>query len=294
MLFSIAVAACGGGGGSTAPATVTPVTPAATYTISGTITGASGVVAVSLGGASTATTSAATNGTYSFASLANGSYTVTPTLAGYAFTPTSTAVNVSGANAPNTNFTAAVAANTYSISGSAGISGATISLSGTNTGTFTSGIGGAYIFSGLIDGSYTVTPSLTGYTFSPTSANVTISGGNVTAGTTFVPTLIPVPHSMSGTVSGAPVGVTITVTGTATKTATTGTGGAYTVTGLYDGSYAVTPTYSGYTFAPNSTPVTISGANVTGKNFTGTANSAVTATANGTVTGVWKQGLRLR
>jgi len=293
MLFSIAVAACGGGGGSTAPATVTPVTPAATYTISGTITGASGVVAVSLGGASTATTSAATNGTYSFASLANGSYTVTPTLAGYAFTPTSTAVNVSGANAPNTNFTAAVAANTYSISGSAGISGATISLSGTNTGTFTSGTGGAYIFSGLIDGSYTVTPSLTGYTFSPTSANVTISGGNVTAGTTFVPTLIPVPHSISGTVSGAPVGVTITVTGTATKTATTGTGGAYTVTGLYDGSYAVTPTYSGYTFAPNSTPVTISGANVTGKNFTGTANSAVTATANGTVTGVWKQGVTI-
>jgi len=287
MLFSIAVVACGGGGGgSSAPAT---------YAISGTITGASGVVAVGLSGTSTATTSTASNGTYSFTGLANGSYTVIPTLAGYAFTPTSTAVTVSGANVTGKNFTATAAATTYTISGSAGIAGATITLSGANSGTLTAGTGGAYTFSGLVNGSYTVTPSLTGYTFAPTSASVTISSANATA-TTFVPTAIPVAHTLSGNVSPSLSGVTITVTGTANATTTTDASGNYSftgATGLYDGTYTVTPTKTGYTFTPNSTSVTMAGANVTGKNFAGTANSAVTATANGTVTGAWVQGVTI-
>ena len=288
MLFSIAVVACGGGGGSSAPAT---------YAISGTITGASGVVAVGLSGTSTASTNAAANGTYSFTGLANGSYTVTPSLSGYAFTPTSTAVTVSGANVTGKDFTATAAATTYSISGSAGLVGATITLSGANTGSLTAGTGGAYTFPGLINGSYTVTPSLTGYTFAPTSASVTISGGDMTA-TTFVPTAIPVAHTLSGNVSPSLSGVTITVTGGTTNPSptTTDASGNYSftgATGLYDGTYTVTPTKTGYTFAPNSTSVTMAGANVTGKNFTGTANSAVTATANGTVTGTWVEGVSI-
>jgi fibronectin type 3 domain-containing protein len=38
---------------------------------------------------------------------------------------------------------------------------------------------GAYTFSGLANGAYTVTPTNTGYTFSPTEQNVTVSGSNV-------------------------------------------------------------------------------------------------------------------
>ena len=72
---------------------------------------------------------------------------------------------------------------TYTISGtispSAGGSGATATLSGAATATTTAGSSGAYTFTGLANGTYVVTPSHTGYTFSPTSQNATINGANV-------------------------------------------------------------------------------------------------------------------
>ena len=54
---------------------------------------------MNLSGQSTATTTADTNGNYSFTSLVAGSYTVTPTKAGFALTPTSTNITLSSANA---------------------------------------------------------------------------------------------------------------------------------------------------------------------------------------------------
>lgn len=105
ILLSLAVVACGGGGDG--------------YSISGmvTLTGVAHQIALSgvtinLAGASTATTTTAADGSYSFTGLANGSYTVTPSLTGYAFTPTGTAVGVSGANISNANFTATAVATT--------------------------------------------------------------------------------------------------------------------------------------------------------------------------------------
>ncbi|NMB98704.1 MAG: hypothetical protein GYA35_00300, partial [Thermoanaerobaculaceae bacterium] len=50
------------------------------------------------------------------------------------------------------------------------------------------------------------------------------------------------------------------------------TTGAYTISGLANGTYTVTPSKSGYTFSPTSISVTINGANQTGKNFTATAS----------------------
>lgn len=59
---------------------------------------------------------------------------------------------------------------------------ATLSGSSIGPGTATATFSGAYQFSNLRDGSYTVTPSaVSGYSFSPTSTNVTISGANATA-----------------------------------------------------------------------------------------------------------------
>lgn len=290
ILLSIAVAACGGGG-STTP------TPPVTYSISGTVTQSAGGAVVSgatitLSGASSATATTATDGTYSFTGLANGSYTVIPTLAGNALSPASSAITVSGANVTGKNFTATVAATTYSISGTvSGASGVTITLSN-GAGSVVTGAGGTYTIAGLVAGSFTVTPSLSGYTFSPASISIASLAANSTANN-FTATAIPVAHSISGTVSGT-TGVTITVTGgTANSGATTDGSGNYTVTGLYDGSYTVTPSKTGYTFNPISTSVTMSGANVTGTNFAGTANSAVTTTASGTISGVWNEGVTI-
>jgi hypothetical protein len=107
---------------------------------------------------------------------------VTPTLSGYTFSPASAAVTVSGANVTAAAFTA-TATQTWTITGSVGMSGsgATIALTGKSTATTIASSSGSYSFTGLANGSYTVTPSLSGYTFSPTSAAVTVNGANVTA-----------------------------------------------------------------------------------------------------------------
>lgn len=82
---------------------------------------------------------------------------------------------------------ALTAPTTYSISGNAGVAGATVTLSGAASASTTADGSGNYSFSGLSNGSYTVTPSKTFYTFSPTSSAQTISSANIT-GVNFVAT----------------------------------------------------------------------------------------------------------
>jgi hypothetical protein len=157
-----------------------------TYTLSGTISpAASGSgTTVTLSGAASATMTADSSGNYTFSGLANGtSYTVTPTKSGFTFSPTSQPVTISGANA-TANFTATPVP-TYSISGTISPvtsgSGTTVTLSGAASATMTADTSGNYTFSGLASGtSYTVTPTKSGFTFSPANQLVPISGGNVT------------------------------------------------------------------------------------------------------------------
>ena len=151
---------------------------APTYSISGTITGGAGAT-VALGGAATASTTADASGAYTFSNLQSGSYTVTPSGTGLAFSPTSQPVTITNANVSNVNFTATTAT-TYSISGTiTGGAGATVGLTGAATASTTANASGAYTFSGLLSGSYTVTPNLAGSTFSPVNAPVTISTASV-------------------------------------------------------------------------------------------------------------------
>ncbi len=262
------------------------------YSISGTVSGAvTQGVTISLTGAATATTTTDSSGNYTFGSLTNGSYVVAPSMTGYNFTPVSIAVTVNGANATGQNFTASAAANTYSISGTVGgatAAGVTITLSGANSGTTITDVNGDYTFSGLTNGSYTITPSKTGYNFTPTSITVTVNGANV-PGQNFTATLQT--YDISGTVSGAVVaGVTVTLTGAATATTTTDTSGNYTFSGLANGSYAVAPSSTGHTFSPVSIAVTVNGANVSGVNFTASA-AANTYSISGTVGGATDVGV---
>ncbi len=115
--------------------------------ISGTISPAAGGTgaSVTLSGAATATATADSSGNYTFTGLSNGTYTVAPSHAGYTFTPSSQNVTVNRANATGVNFTDAV--ETFSILGTisptAGGSGATLTLSGTATGSTTANALGA-------------------------------------------------------------------------------------------------------------------------------------------------------
>ena len=256
------------------------------WSISGTIspvTAGSGA-SVTLSGAATKTATADASGNFTFSGLTNGSYTVTPTKTGYTFTPASLAKTVSGANVTGANFTAQAV--TWSISGTispvAAGSGASVTLSGAAARTATADASGNFTFSGLANGSYTVTPTKTGYTFTPASLAKTVSGANVT-GVNF--TAQAVTWSISGTISpvAAGSGASVTLSGAATRTATADASGNFTFSGLANGSYTVTPTKTGYTFTPASLAKTVSGANVTGANFTGqqsTTSSAITLDVN--------------
>lgn len=83
----------------------------------------------------------------------------------------------------------------------------------------------------------------------------------------------PQTDSISGTISpsAAGNGATVTLSGATTARVTANSSGSYTFTGLANGTYAVTPSHTGYTFTPTSQTATLNGANVTGINFTATA-----------------------
>jgi hypothetical protein len=86
---------------------------------------------------------------------------------------------------------------------------------------------------------------------------------------------------ISGTISGTGGnGATVTLSGTASATVISNSSGAYSFTGLPSGSYTVTPSHSGFIFTPANQTVTISGANVTGVNFTSTAQLVIDKTVS--------------
>ena len=74
-----------------------------------------------------------------------------------------------------------VLSGTVTVSSGGALKGVTMTLSGPSTKTVTTGSNGAYSFTDLANGAYTITPSLTGYTFNPASKAVTINNADVSA-----------------------------------------------------------------------------------------------------------------
>jgi len=265
-------------------------TATATYTISGTVSGDTQAdVTMTLSGSGSGITTTNASGNYSFTGLSKGTYTVTPRKTGYTFSPPSTQVTISNANWV-VSFIAKIVP-TYTISGTVTgdtQTGVTMTLSGSMSGTTITGTSGNYTFRGLINGTYTVTPSKTGYTFTPPSTPVTISNANW-MGVNFTAKIVPT-YTISGTVSGdTQAGVTMTLSGSKQTNTTTDSSGNYTFSLLSNGTYTVTPSKTNYTFTPPSRTVTISGANVTGVNFT----ASTTYTISGTVTGDTQAGVTM-
>jgi hypothetical protein len=65
------------------------------------------------------------------------------------------------------------------ISGNAGIASASLALTGASSASATADANGNYLFPSLADGSYTITPTLAGQAFSPTSLTVALVGGAI-------------------------------------------------------------------------------------------------------------------
>jgi DNA-binding CsgD family transcriptional regulator len=113
---SATIVASYGGMASSVIATVN--IPEATYSISGSVGVASATITLS--GASSAATTASSNGAYSFGSLKAGNYSIAPTLSGYTFSPTSQSTSVTNENVAGINFTATDAAHLVDLTWGAG------------------------------------------------------------------------------------------------------------------------------------------------------------------------------
>jgi parallel beta-helix repeat protein len=169
-------------------------TSSPSYGISGSISPAadgSGAT-VTLSGAASATTTADASGNYSFSALGNGSYTITPSKSGFSFSPPSQSETVNGADISGVNFAASaeVAAQGTliifgTISPATNGSGATVTLSGAASATTAADTSGHFSFTGLSNGSYTVTPSKSGFSFNPPSQSETLDAADV-SGVNFV------------------------------------------------------------------------------------------------------------
>ncbi|NMC00233.1 MAG: hypothetical protein GYA35_08140 [Thermoanaerobaculaceae bacterium] len=234
---------------------------------------------VKSGGGFSTTVDTNSQGTYTVSGLAGGTYTVTPSKSGCTFSPTSTTVTISTSNKTGINFTANCSGGTtyYTVSGKVrdnnykGISGINVTLSGAASKSTVSDANGNYSFSNLQSGSYTVTVSSDAcWTFSSSSQSFDLSS-NITLND-FVGTLGNC-HTISGNIKAYCQSLAGVVVAAGGKFTTTNSNGDYTSSYLPNGTYTVFPSLSGYTFSPASYSVTISGTNITGKDFAATESN---------------------
>ncbi len=267
-----------------------------TFTVSGRITrnnsSLQGVTVTASGGHSqTVTTNS--NGVYSLTNIPYGTtgITIMPALTGHSFSPANR--TVSGpvtANITGEGFSASLL--TFTITGTVTKDGsplpnASITASGGHSQTVTTNSNGVYALTNVTYGSsnITITPTMTGHSFSP--ANRTISNqvtGDI-SGQHFSAAILT--YTITGRITRNNTslqGVTVTASGGHNQTVTTGSNGVYSLTNVPYGTtgITITPELTGHSFAPAnrnvSGPVTD---NITGEGFSA---SLLTFTITGTIT----------
>jgi hypothetical protein len=215
-------------------------------------------VTVTLGGSQNVTTETDADGQYQFSNLpTSGVYTVIPSLRHYTLSPVSYEIVTP---AGDKIFNSAATFNHHAIGGrvadGAGnaLADVTVTLSGSQSMTATTGADGEYLFADLpAEGNYTVTPGKTSYAFSP--ANRTINDLDADQTLNFSGTFV------TYNIAGISVGVnnnpipdtTVTLSGSQNRTTTSDSAGGFSFTGIpSEGNYTVTPTLISYSFNPSS------------------------------------------
>ncbi|MBI4689286.1 MAG: DUF1566 domain-containing protein [Nitrospirae bacterium] len=176
----------------------------------------------------------------------------------------------------------------YAISGKvtttigAGLSGVTITLTGTGSTTTTTDSNGNYTFSGAQNGSYTIIPSLSGYTFSPPSISVTVNNADV-----------PNQNFVGSATTATLVSITVTP---ANPSITEGATRQFTATGTYSDSTTQNLTTSVTWSSSNASVATINNSGLatgiaagsttikaTSGSISGSTSLTVTQAATGTI-----------
>ncbi|HEX7177653.1 MAG TPA: carboxypeptidase regulatory-like domain-containing protein, partial [Pyrinomonadaceae bacterium] len=263
------------------------------HAIRGKVTNAAGApvagATVTLSGSQTATAAADADGNYTLPNLpAGGSFTVTSTRQNYTFTPASRTFDALGSD-QTTDFTGALVS--YNITGrvtagGASLAGATVRLSGSQTGTTTADAGGNYTFTVTAEGNYTVTPSRPNYTFTPASAAFNNLSANAAAD--FAGALVS--YQISGRVTtggSALAGATVTLSGSSAGVATTDAAGNYTFNVKAEGDYTLTPSHPRHDFAPAARTFS----NISGPQAADFAGTLKTYTVSGRVANINNTGI---
>jgi len=199
---------------------------------------------------------------------------VTASLSGYSFSPTGRSYTNVMANRSLQDYAATVV---YAVSGTITVGGSPlsgVSLSATNGATCGNTNGsGQYSCTVASGWSGTVTPALTGYSFSPTSK----SYSNVTANDTgedYAATVVS--YLVSGTITTGGVGlpgVSVAASNGGSCTSSN-SAGEYGCTVSPGWSGTITPTANGYSFSPSPRSYSSQGANQSGQDYTATLSSA--------------------
>jgi formylglycine-generating enzyme required for sulfatase activity len=143
-------------------------------------------------------------GSYSFSNIPDGEYIAFPSKNSYTMNPSKQSFSVAAGNISIPDFIATKAENTFTLSGrvlenNAGILGVTVRLTGALTDTIaTTSSTGAYYFTGLPDGIYTLTPSKTDYIFTPPNQHATVSSDIAVPDFTAKNVSIPPPQTIQG------------------------------------------------------------------------------------------------
>jgi photosystem II stability/assembly factor-like uncharacterized protein len=244
------------------------------------------------------------NGIYAFDNSTGGD-TLTPSKTGYVFDPQSVkAVSSSGPTPITGTFNFTGGTSTSTLSGKVtdgtgtGISGVSITLTGSMQRVVQTDANGAYSLPGIFPGGdYTITPSKTGYAFFPSPLGFT----NLPSGDQVLPTIVGTthPYRISGqardaggkAISG--VEVRLSRTGTLeTFSVQTDVSGNYSFSNLAsEATYTLTPSKAGFKFNPPSVTFHNPGGDQTA-NFTGLPlpavqfNPAAIAVGNGDIKAV--------
>ena len=243
------------------------------YSVEGIVTlGTAGLSNV-LVKASSASALTDANGRFTITNLCPESYTITPSSGCIGFNPPQRPV-VLGPNVTGLTF-AAYTNDIYSASGRVtldGTNGLPGVLVASGDRSVTTDANGNYVLPHLCPGTNTITPSLSGYGFSPSARTLSLSsdvtGQNFTAFRVY---------SISGEILGQKseglAGITVQA---GTNSALTGADGKYTLTNLPAGTYAITPTQACSLFIPASRSATV-GPDTSGVNFSAVANNVIVA-----------------
>ena len=228
------------------------------------------------------------NGYYQFPEVLNGNYTLTPAKNGKTYYADHQDIAVAGDDVLVGTMIEVWVVSGYIVDEfDAGIEDVTVALSGDESGSTTTDVHGFYSFSNIPNGSYTVTPAKADLEFTPDHQDITVVDADEVVtdmvgdsihytisgyildgdsagieGVTVTDTpLWAVAGVLLDAASDPVVGATVTLSGDASDTDTTDANGAYSFL-LPDGSYTITPTFSGYAFTEDHEDVTVDGDDV--------------------------------